>query len=360
MRIAVHNPRFFTDPVGNYNGYNLAFVRQYKPLIFLSGLTRGRLFRIRRQMQACGLNPDDYTFLLTESALRRHSDVLINFNGLPYVRGNGPVRRFPGLKIWHAFEYVFNANESYALLKAGGVDAVMGYADHGRYCPFFQAHYPEYVGRVIPVPFGFGERFVNTTPFSDRLAKVVALGAVNPVKDPLAHRFGDLSAYEAFYHNQIWTHAWRHLLREHKESLPDLMDCFLPTPPATKSFNYDAVAMLNRYQLFANDEGLMNFPPARTYEGVAAGAVLVCSDHPVYSDLGFVDGVNCLRHPRHDIYGFRARVTAALADPAQLGRIAATGTAMVRSRFSHAAVAEKLHADIAALYHGRAQPRRAA
>jgi hypothetical protein len=360
MRIAVHNPRFFSDPATNYNGYNLAFVRLFKPLIFLSGRTRGRLFRIRRQMQACGLDPRDYTFLLTESSLRQQADVLINFNGFPCARGNGPIRRFDGLKLWHAFEYVFDADQSYQLLRQGGVDALMGYADHGRYCPFFRQHYPAFADRVIPVPFGFGERFANTTPFAERLPKVVALGAVNPVDDPLADRFGDLSAYKAFYRDQVWTHHWRHLLRDHRDSLADVMDCLLPIPPETKSFSYDAVAMLNRYQLFANDEGLMNFPPARTYEGVAAGAVLVCSDHPVYSDLGFVDGINCLRHARHDVEGFRARIGTALANPAELARIAAAGTALVRSRYSHDAVAQQLYADIAALYQGRAARRVAA
>lgn len=360
MRIAVHNPRFLTDPAGNYNGYNLAFVRLFKPLIFLSGLTRGRLFRVRRQMQACGLDPDAYTFLLTESALRRQADVLLNFNGFPCARGNGPVRRFPGLKIWHVFEYVFDAEQSHATLREGGVDAVMGYADHGRYCPFFQKHYPTYSDRVIPVPFGFGARFVNTTPFSERLPRAVALGAVNPVNDPLASRFGDLSAYTAFYHDQVWTHHWRHLLRENRETLADVMDCLLPVLPETKSFNYDAVAMLNRYQLFANDEGLMNFPPARTYEGVAAGAVLVCSDHPVYTDLGFVDGVNCITHPRHDVDAFRARIQSARAHPPELASIAAAGTTLVRTRYTHDAVARQLHADITALYQGRAPARIAA
>jgi Glycosyl transferases group 1 len=353
MRLAVHNPRFFTDPASNYNGYNLAFVRLFRPLIFLNGLTRGRLLRIQGQMRACGLDPTTFEFILTERALNRRADVLINFNGFPCVRGNAPVRGFRGLKIYHAFEYVFNASMSHRLFRDGGADVLMGYANHGRHCPFFQQHYPTYVDRVIPVPFGFGARFASTTPFARRLPRVVALGAVNPVDDPLAGQFGDLSEYVAFYRHATWTHQWRHLLRTHHTALDSVMDCLLPVPPATKSFQYDAVETLNRYQLFANDEGLMNFPPARTYEGMAAGAVLVCSDHPVYDDLGLVDGVHCLRHPRHDIDGFRDRVAAALADPQALARIAATGTAMVRERYSHEAVARQLYTDIATLYAGR-------
>ena len=70
--------------------------------------------------------------------------------------------------------------------------------------------------------------------------------------------------------------------------------------------------------------------------------------------------MNCLKHPRHDVDAFRARIQSALASPAELGRIAAAGTALVRTRYHHDAVARQLHADIAALYQGRTSSRIAA
>lgn len=351
MRIAVHNPRFFAEePLRNYNGYNLAFVRLFKPIIYLSGIYRLRFSRIVRQMAACGLNPQEFTFLFTEKHLRAQADVLLSFTGFPTMRGNAPVKNFAGLKIYHAFEYVFDAVDAAKSFQEGGVDYLMGYANHGKYCPFFQHVYAAFTEKVIPVAFGFSQRFQVQNPFLERVQKVVALGAVNPVNDPLAARFGDLSAYVNFYKEVEWTHQWRRMLFEQQESLRDIMDSFLPAYPQTKNMQYDAVAMLNNYALFANDEGLMNFPPARTFEGMACGAVLVCADNPVYAALGLKDGENCLMHPRHDINEFRHKITDALANPQALHALQQRSVAFAQENFTHDAVAQKLYADIAARY----------
>lgn len=268
------------------------------------------------------------------------------------MRGNAPVKNFQGLKIYHAFEYVFDAEQAAALFVNAGVDFLLGYADHGRYCPFFQKIYAPFVDKVIPVAFGFSERFQATTPFAERVQKVVALGAVNPVNDPLAARFGDLSTYIQFYQDVKWTHQWRRLLFEQQEALHDIMDSYLPAYPQTKNMQYDAVAMLNRYALFANDEGLMNFPPARTFEGMACGAILVCSDHPIYAELGLRHGENCLMHPRHDVGAFRNTVSHALSDAGKVLELQQRSLAFAHAHFTHEKIAEKLYGDITQRYQG--------
>lgn len=102
--------------------------------------------------------------------------------------------------------------------------------------------------------------------------------------------------------------------------------------------------------MFANDEGLMAFPPARTYEATAAGAVMVSGGHDCFHDLGFKDGDSCIMHRSGDVADFRDKVAHYIRNPAQLAAIAKAGRDMVRARYSHEQVARDLHAAICQRY----------
>ena len=91
--------------------------------------------------------------------------------------------------------------------------------------------------------------------------------------------------------------------------------------------------------MFANDQGLMGFPPARTYEATASGAVMVSSSHASFTDLGFVDGRNCVMHRAYDVGDFRDKVSWYIRNPDRLAAIAVAGKEFVRGRYSHAQVA---------------------
>jgi hypothetical protein len=250
-------------------------------------------------------------------------------------------------------DYVFRAKESNEALVKGGVDYVMGYADHGKYCPFFQSYYPKFIGKVIPVPFGFGNRFKNEIPFSKRVKKCIAAGSVNPVDDPAVENREEIKDYINFYSQVKWSHQWRRLLSENESSLSDVMDSVLPKFPATKNLSYKAPDLFNKYQMFANDEGLMQFPPARTYEGVSAGAVMVAAKHPAYSDIGFKDGENCILHDPLKVEAFREKVKWYLDRPTVLEKIAVNGHQMVTARYAHSEIAKTLHKEISKKLSGK-------
>ncbi len=355
MRIAIRHPFFIAnDQTTNFNGYDFEFVRLFKPIIYITGwrrqLTRG--IRFRKEMAAAGLEADQYEFAFTEAELNRKADVTVCFNGFPYRPHNEPPAKFNGLKIWHVMDYVWQAAESNRILEQGGVNYVMGYADHGKYCPFFQKFYPRYVGKTIPVPFGYGKRFENKTPLAQRRQKVIAVGSVRPVNDPSAPDPDTLEDYIAFYKGVEWTHQWRRTLALEANTLRDIMDSQLPLFPETENPKYNAVEVLNEYALFANDEGLMAFPPARTYEGTAAGSVLIGAEHGSYTDLGFVDGVNCILHRKDDLNDFREKAGYYVKNPDRLQAIQQASVAMIRSRYSHAQVARNTYAAIEKIYQG--------
>ena len=353
MRIAIRHPFFIAnDQTTNFNGYDFEFVRLFKPVIYITGwrrqLTRGLKFR--KAMRASGLEAEQYEFAFTESELNRKADAVVCFNGFPYLPHNEPPAKFNGLKIWHVMDYVWRAAESNRILENGGVNYVMGYADHGKYCPFFQKFYPGYVGKTISVPFGYGKRFENKTAFAERCRKALAVGSVRPVNDPSAPEPDTLRDYIEFYKGVEWTHQWRRTLALEAENLRDVMDSQLPLFPETENPKYNAVEVLNQYAMFANDEGLMAFPPARTYEGTAAGAVLVGAAHGSYADLGFVDGVNCILHRKHDLDDFRAKVSHYIQNPDKLEALQKASVQMARSEYSHEQVARNTYAAIEKLY----------
>lgn len=350
MRVAVQSPYYaFADQNSNFNGYDFEFLKQFRPALYFPGWRKIHYVKLWKALRRHNIDPTTFDWIFSVSELNRKADVLVSFCGRPDLPALAPPRGFKGMKVFHVMDYVFKAKAAADNLMNAGVDYVMGYAAHDKYCSFFQHYYKAYSGKVITVPFGFGKRFEKQTPFEQRIAKCIAAGAVNPIADPSVSQ-EELTDYISFYSNQRWTHKWRYELATNAQALGGILDSVLPVWPETKNFKYNAVELMSGYQMFANDEGLMAFPPARTYEGVAAGAVMVCSTHPSYGDIGFKDGVNCIMHAPCDLNGFKEKVSHYLSHPQELAMIAQQGHQMVSSKYSHAQIARDLHSHIQKLF----------
>lgn len=313
-------------------------------------------------MKIAVLNPN-YSFLTGEMSMHRYAeeflknfthkvvtyeeaksyegDVVICFNGRPDLNENHPPKEFKGLKIVHLQDHVFQAENTKRKLKAHGVEWVMAYNSHDLHDPFFQEVYKDWSGKVIPVPFGYNNlRFKNFKNWEDRKSRVVALGSVNPVKDPLCE--ADIKEFSNFFKDEIWTHKWRRMLAENKEPLSDIMESYLPDFPKTKDFNYSILDVYNNYKLFTTCESIMHYPSVKTFEGMACGSALVCSDHLCYSDLGLVDGVNCIRHKQYDLEDFRNKVSYYLNNDSELEAIAKNGQLLAEEFYNPYVIAKGL------------------
>ncbi len=346
MKIAMHNPQFiFQNQVKNFNGYNFEFLKNYTDIIYLS--KPWHIIKYIKKLKELGIDRKKYEFIFSISTLNQKADVLLSFNGVPYIKHVSPPKKFTGLKIWHTMDYVFKASESNKVLVDNGVDYVMGYTRHDLYCPFFQKYYADFKDKVLAVPFGYGERFINTKPFENRIKQCIALGSVNPVNDPLCTP-GTLDDYTDFYKDEIWTHAFRRVLAENVDSLKDIMDSKLPSLDKTKNPNYNPVDELNKYIFFVNDEGLMNFPPARTYEGIASGSIMIASKNKIYEDLGFIDGVNYIGFDKNDLESFNLNTLKGITGEYNLKAMQEKSLELSKE-FTHKQVAEKLYHDIKAI-----------
>ena len=349
---AVHAPRVPDGSGRDITGYAPEFAATYATYAYMPELDGHHEVRRRRAAGEPVVGANGLEVVTNPAELNQVADVLVCFEGRAYLPEMAPPREFTGLKAYHAWEFVFYAPETNQALVDGGVDVVLGYCRHDEYSPFFRAMFPSFTGRTIAVPFGFQPRFAPLVPFAERTRKVVGLGSVNPVDDPLCPP-GELDAYVAFHAGERWTHRWRRTLLEHAGELADILDARFPVFPETKDFSYDAVEALNAYAMFANDPGLMAFPPARTYEGVACGTVLVGEDTAVHRDLGFVHGENALLHAPHDTDDFGRVVREALAEPGHLAQLADAGQRMVHERYTHPAIARTLYEQLCRVHAGR-------
>ena len=344
MRIAVQNPSFLLgDQERNFNGYNFKFVEKYCDVIYVP-----RLLSVRHYIRLIHrMGWKNKKICVSPRQLNKMADVLMCFNGGAYSTEGKPVQDFHGLKIYHVMDFSNQTRRLNEALTQGGVDYLMGYARHDRHSGFFQTYFPNYIGKVIAVPFGFGARFQNLKPFDQRINKCIALGAVNPINDPLIKDDG-LNDFITYYHNYEYSHEIRKMIVDHLDIWGDIFDSRLPVPPETKNPSYDAVAELNNYTMFINDESIDNFPPARTYEGIACGCVMVCTDSPIYAELGFKDGVNCIMFPKHDYETMHAKITYYIEHSDKLERIQKNSLALAE-KYRHSEVAKQLYKTITTL-----------
>lgn len=363
MNIAIHN--FYHLPQllsrGGIHNYVLELIKQgkikylyfddrYFKNIYRAPMT-ATFNQIRSLYSWQDLGLDKTEIIFSSKVLNNKVDVLLNFNGVVDNDLTNSVKNFNGLKIFHIMDYFWIQPGSiqYKKLNDLGVNYLMSYGSPDKYCGYFQKNYPDFVGKVIPVPFGFAPRFKNITLFEKRIQKCIALGSINPLKRPDAPEPFWIEPANYFI-NEKWMHKFRRILLENKKPLASIMDSLLPVYPHVADHKYDIVQVLNNYQMFTSCESIYYFPTAKSFEGPAAGSVQVCSDHPCFSDIGFKDGVNCIKHKEYNVKDFKEKVDYYLKHQAKLKKIQENGTKFVREYYSHSAVANNLYNAVEKIY----------
>ncbi len=322
MKIAIYDPGVLLWGVAtSFHGYAVEFLIQYADYIYVKLNSPGafiRMYHYKQKMKELGIGRQ-VKFVHSMQELNRKSDVLVGFS-IPPAAAAADVRKFSGKKFFHLMDYYLFPKENNDFLEKSRVDYVMGHCQMDTHSKLFQKYYPQYVGRTLSVPFGYGERFVCTVPFEERIMKAVGLGSINPMHDPLIPDEATV-AIRLFFPEVGYMHPTRKYLQDHAEEYVDCIDALFPTPEKQKDFSYDAVQMLNSYAMFINDAGISNFPPARTYEGIAAGSVMVAADNPIYSELGFEPGVNYIAFEEGNYKDLGDKVRYYIAHPEELHEI---------------------------------------
>jgi len=196
-------------------------------------------------------------------------------------------------------------------------------------------------------------RFQEITPFKERKNKAIALGSVRVVVDSIHANALEESSKFFLKRGEKFMHKFRHMLVENETQLLDIMDSKLPHFPKVADFDYDIVQIFNQYKMFVSCESLLYFPSVKTFEGPACGSVLVCSEHPCFSDYGFEDGVNCIKHKEFDLNDFRDKVSFYLNNFDKLEEIQKRGTQFVRDNYNHQKIAQYVYSKISRIYENK-------
>ena len=332
---------FFSDPTGF--SYIQAFYRYFKYDNFRSKLN--------------SIDWSAFDLVFTSKELNSRADVLLNLNLMCFDRIDSEfsdsVKKFDGLKVFHIGDYfgyrpasITNKN-----LESVGVNYLLGYSMHDKYCKYFSHYFPEFKNRVWTLPFGYAPRFELKKPFNSRINKSIAVGSVNPLR-PLNDKIESFIEPANFFPDESWFHIFRRKLILNKNYLLNEMDSMLPEFPQIKDFKYDLPSKFNEYKMFVACESIYNFPPAKYYEGMACGTVLFCSDHDCNKEIGLVDGNNCVMFKQNDFLDFKDKVKFYQSNTQNLNEISNNGLKFVSANYSHSNVINLLMDSISLMYKG--------
>jgi glycosyltransferase involved in cell wall biosynthesis len=354
MRVALHNIHRLPDLQFHSYVYDLLRLKLIRVLYFSdpTGITFVKhLVKLAKQQSLRnnykGINWRDFDFVFTVNDLNQKADVLLNLNLMCFTNTSSEfpssLSKFQGLKIFHVGDYFWYRPGSVTnkLLRSIGVDHLLGYAMHDRYCSYFQKYFPDYHEKVWGIPFGFTPRFVSEKPFEERLSKAVALGSVNPLR-PLHEPVYNYLESADHFPDECWFHKFRRQLVLNKDGLSGVMDSMLPEFPLIKDFKYDLVAKFNEYQMFVTCESIMYFPSAKVFEGMACETAVICADLECNKEYGLEDGKNCIMFEPYNLDDFKEKVQFYQADPKVLAQIASEGYRFVKQNYSKHGVALKI------------------
>lgn len=349
ISIAIHNIHRAQNikDLGIHN-YILELVRQgYIKYLFFDESDFIKKMYLYRALKSESFIPKKYLhkdtqYIFSKKELFAKCDVILNFN--TYTKDHDfteAIKKFNGIKIWHIGDYFWNEPGSVInsrLLKYG-INYLFGYSSHDKHCSYFQKTFPKYTGKVIPVAFGYQERFKRIKPFDSRINKCVGLGSVNPLR-PLEYPIVNYVESARHFPDDAWFHKFRRTLVLNQDSMSNHFDSMLPEYPKIKDFKYDLVKKFNNYKMFTSCESIFNFPPAKFFEGPACGSVLVCANIKCNSEYGFKDSENCIMYDQYNIVDFIEKINYYKQHSNTLNSIQQNGYEFVTTHYNHKSIAK--------------------
>lgn len=224
---------------------------------------------------------------------------------------------------------------------------------------YFKHYFPG-VKKVYHLPFSFlSGRFKKTKKFNKRINKCFASG---PMSVPSS------SSYIKYYGEGAALNPMRDLIYKNKESLKKVIDAYIyPHNEALKElkeikqsdsffkkwakkrlppwvlkllfnyqlpyFRFDIVEKYNEYKMFMSSEERTGLPSLKILEGMACGSALVAIDDPMYTNIGFKDGVNYIAFKENDLKDLEKKIRYYQNHPKELEKIAENGCKFAISQF---------------------------
>lgn len=344
-KIIIYEPEIlFWGVAAGFHGYAIAFINQYADFIYVkkglknSLLYRRQLWRMEIKRYIPFIHSLDYSDEV--------ESILVGFT-IPNT-DDEELFRFRGKKYFHLMDYYLFISRNKEFLKKYSINYVIGHTDMENNCELFREYYQEFIGRTIALPFGHHKRFICFKPFKDRKNIAIGLGSINPVDDPKLS-YDAKKEFMEYFKDEDYMHPLRRYIQTHEKDFENEIVSKFPSPEKQKDFSYDAVDVLNSYTMFINDAGLSNFPPARTFEGIACGCVMVAENNRIYKDLGFIPNVNYIAFEPGNYNDMKCKIDYYIEHPDELLEMQKKSLKL-STRYSHKNVADTLYNKIAGEY----------
>lgn len=295
-----------------------------------------------------GLNPFRQTIIFSLDKLDPARDILFGFAYLgktffdATLTERSMFKKFMGKKILHATHFYENTEIVADNVRRAGVTTMVAEVDIRK-----SAYFKKYFGFISSIrilPFALRSRYRDTTAFSLRKNKCVALGTLAFFPD--GHE--PTASHRAFF-NTNTLHPMRKTIFDHTGELTPVIDSRIVTHkkkpqnkkrgiveilwsninPAEKEYHsFDIVKTYNEYRIFVSPEETIGQPSVNIIEGMACGCAYIGLDSPMYGDMGFAKGIHYIVYDG-TLGDLVRKIEYYQAHPDELERIAAAGRAFV-------------------------------
>lgn len=251
----------------------------------------------------------------------------------------------PVPKIVHMTHYAYQPVTGAFNLLALGPALLVAENDLRKNSAFFRQYFGDVRCEFESLPYIASKRFQKSSPFSDRLNKLVATGSITfKMRAPEFTNFFKADELQPL----------RRKLYESASRFTGEMDCLIsdlnasraaPSPPTggwrarlarvvrrrhpqQDYYKTDIVAVYNAYTMFVVPEEICDLPAIGFVEGMACGCAYFGLDDPMYRDLGMVPGIHYVGYDG-TVEGLMAKVrfyqepehVALLQEIAEQGRV---------------------------------------
>jgi glycosyltransferase involved in cell wall biosynthesis len=321
-----------------------------------------------------GLNPLKHKVFFDVKKLNPKEDVILNFafstiDSFPRNNDKVQFHDYEGLVLTHLTHYFRDCIKINNYLKRIKHSFLIAESDltHNDY---FHHYFPE-VSHVYQLPFTYGERFKNLTPFYQRENKCFGIGTfstgkpkdfvsffgeganIQPMRKSIYQRKDELAAYiDCYMYDFDPVRSIAAIqpddplkIRLVKKYLPYfVLHKILPSYQSTY-LKFDIVEKYNQYRMFVCPEEIVGLPSINVLEGMACGSVFFGIDHPMYTDLGMKDGVNYVAYKKDSIESLVEKIQFYQKHEEKLEKISRSGAEFV-VQFRPQKMVDRLWADV--------------
>jgi spore maturation protein CgeB len=320
-----------------------------------------------------GVNPVKTKVYFDIKAFNPDQDVLVDFVRsvkLSELEKTG-YEIYKGVIVFFGTHYFLRIKEIVSYLKR--IHYPLFVAEHNLAQENFFQKYFDWVDEVYQLPYAFGERFVEKTPFSKRENKCFALGSVAPIErsnedffnffrievlQPMRQLILEKAAnypnelvsvvrrFENYSFRQPPTPDDPWHVRILKKWAPPFIFKILFSYAHNQYYKFDIVQKYNQYKMFVSGEEVVGLPPINAFEGMACGSAYIGIDHSMYKRIGLMPGVHYIAYREGDFGDLLNKIRYYQNHSDELEMIANAGKKFVRKTFSRKRVAEVFWQDL--------------